>query len=121
MTDPTFRNINRLFGLLFKASKTAPTRNSFDKYYKPSIEINFFNALLDNKPFFYQLVKNKQETSEKLSEMPRNDSKTSGNLLEYSYNKKCYKIIDIDLSRQTNINILQQINFTEKLEEGDGE
>ena len=53
MIDPTFRNINRLFGLLFKASKTAPTRNSFDKYYKPSIEINFFNALLDNKPFFF--------------------------------------------------------------------
>ena len=57
MIDPTFRNINRLFGLLFKASKTAPTRNSFDKYYKPSIEINFFNALLDNKLFFLSTCK----------------------------------------------------------------
>ena len=36
------------------------------------------------------------------------------------YNQNYYKIIGIDLSRQTNTSIPQQINFTGKLEEGDG-
>ena len=32
LIDPTFRNINRLFALLFKNSSNDPTRYSFDKY-----------------------------------------------------------------------------------------
>ena len=33
LIDPTFRNINRLFVLLFKNGDDDPTRNSFGKYY----------------------------------------------------------------------------------------
>ena len=36
------------------------------------------------------------------------------------YDQDYYKLIGIDLSRQTNTNIPQQINFTGKLEEDDG-
>ena len=32
LTDPTFRNINRLFVLSFKNSNDDPTRDSFDQY-----------------------------------------------------------------------------------------
>ena len=39
----------------------------------PLVEIKDFNALIDNKPFFDQPVKNKQEAYEKLIEMSRND------------------------------------------------
>ena len=35
------------------------------------VEINDFNALIDNKSFFDQPAKNKQEAYEKLIEMPR--------------------------------------------------
>ena len=35
----------------------------------------------------------------------------TGNLLDYLYHQKCYKLIGIDLSRQKNETILQQINF----------
>ena len=52
--------------------------------------------------------------------MSRNDDYTTGNLLDYLYHQKYYKLIGFDLSRQTNMNIPQQINFTGKLEEGDG-
>ena len=45
------------------------------------------------------------------------DDYTTSNLLDYMYHQKCYKVIDIDLSRQTNTNIPQQINFVGKLEE----
>ena len=43
-----------------------------------------------------------------------------GNLLDFSYYQNCYNLIDINLSRQTNTNIPQQINFVGKLEEDDG-
>ena len=76
------------------------------------VEIKNFNALIDNKPFFDQPVKNKQEAYEKLIEMPRNDDYTTGNLLDFSYHQYHYELIGIDLSRQTNTNIPQQINFT---------
>ena len=49
-----------------------------------------------------QPVRNKQEAYEKLVKMSINDDYTTGNLLYYLYDQKYYKLIDIDLSRQTN-------------------
>ena len=72
----------------------------------PLVEIKDFNALIDNK---------QQEAYEKLIEMSRNDDCTKGNLLDYLYHQKYYKLIGTDLSRQTNMNISQQINFVGKL------
>ena len=42
-----------------------------------------FNALIDNKLFFDQPVKNKQEAYENLIEMSRYDDYTRGNLLDF--------------------------------------
>ena len=117
LINPTFRNINRLFVLSFKNGNNDPRRDSFDKYYMPLVEIKDFNILIDNKPFFDQPVKNKQEVCEKLIEMSTNDDHTTGNLLDYLYHQNYYKLIGIDLSRQTNSIIHQQINFVGKLEE----
>ena len=50
--------------------------------------------------------------------MSTNNDYTTGNLLDYSYNQNCYKLIGIDLSRQTNANISQEINFTRNLDDG---
>ena len=66
LIDPTFRSINRLFVLLFKNGDDNPTRNYFDKYYIPLVEIKKFNVLAENKPVFDQPVKNKKEAYEKL-------------------------------------------------------
>ena len=59
MTDPTFTNIERLFVFLFKNDDNGPTRDSFNKNYMSLVEIKDFNALIDNKPFFDQSIKNK--------------------------------------------------------------
>ena len=83
------------------------------------VEINDFNALIDNAPIFDQLVKNKQEAHEKLLPMSRNDDWTTRNLLDFSYHQNYYKFVGIDSSRQTNTSISQQINFVKKLEEYD--
>ena len=49
------------------------------------VEINDFMALIDNKPFFYQRVKNKQEAYEELAKMSRSDNYTTANLHTYRY------------------------------------
>ena len=111
-----------MFVLPLKNGNNDPTRFSLDKYYMQFMEIKDFNALIDNKPFFDQPVKKnkKQETYEKLIKISRNNNYTTGNLLDYLSRQNYYKLIGIDLSRQTNTNIPQQINFTGKLEEDDG-
>ena len=76
-----------------------------------------FNTLIDNKPFFDQPVKIKQEAYEKLVEMSRNSYYTTGSLLDCLYHQKYFNLICIDLSRQTNTSIPQEINFTGKLED----
>ena len=68
----------------------------------PLVEIKDFDTLIDNKSFFDQPVKNEQEANEKLVEMSRNNDNTTGNLLDYLYHQKYYKLIGIDLPRQAN-------------------
>ena len=86
-------------------------------YYIQLAEIKDFNALTDNKPLFDHPVKNKQQAYEKLVKMLRNDKYTTRNLLDFSYHQNYYKLIGIDLSRQTNKSIWQQINFVGKIAE----
>ena len=61
--------------------------------------------------FFDQPLKNKQEAYEELIKLSRNDNYTTGNLLDFSYHQNYYKLIGIDLSRQTNMNIREQSNL----------
>ena len=52
--------------------------------------------------------------------MSKNYGYTAGNLLDYLYHQKYYKLIGTDLSRQTNTSISQHINFIGRLEKDEG-
>ena len=115
--DPTSNKVNRLFVLSFGNEDES---FSFSKYYPPKVEIKDFNILIDEKSFFDVPVKNKEETYEKIIEMSKNNDYITGNLLHYEYFSKHYKLIAIDLSKQTeleNLDLKAQINFIRKLEE----
>ena len=49
--------------------------------------------------------------------MSRNNDYTTWGLLDFSYHQNNYKLIGIDLSRQTNTNVPEKIIFTRKLEQ----
>ena len=55
MIDPTFSNINKLFVVSFRNGGKDLTRLSFSRYYMPLVEINSFNAMIDNEPFLINL------------------------------------------------------------------
>ena len=66
------------------------------------------------KAFFDLPVKN-DEAYEKVIDQSNNSDYTTGNLLDYAYYKKHYKLIAIDLRKQTKLKDPQQINFIGKL------
>ena len=96
LIDPTFTNVNRHKG---------------------------FNVLIDGKPFFEIPIKNKEEAYEQIIEMSKNNDYTTGNLLDFEYFSKHYRLIAIDLSKQTeleNPDLERQINFIGRLERNEG-
>ena len=90
------------------------SRYSFSDYYVPKVKVNDFNVLIDGKSFFDLPVKN-DEAYEKVIDQSNNSDYTTGNLLDYTYYKKHYKLIAIDLRKQTKLKDPQQINFIGKL------
>ena len=115
LIDPTFTNVNRLFVLSFSRNNNTDNRDSFSYYYVPNVEIKDFNILIDGKSFFDLSVKNEEETYETIMDMSNNNDYTTGNLLDFAYFKENYRLIAIDLSKQTKLKDPQQISFIGKL------
>ena len=82
--------------------------------------------MIDGKNFFDQPVKNDKVTYENIRKITigQGDDYTTGCLLDYTYFKKYYKMIAIDLSKQQVLDAdpkaIQQINFTANLDRVEG-
>ena len=78
--------------------------------------------MIDGKNFFDQPIKNDKVTYENIRKIAtgRGDDYTTGSLLDYTYFKKYYKMILVDLNKQQALDAdrkaIQQINFTENLD-----
>ena len=98
LIDPTFTNVNRLLVLAY--GQVNNDRQSFSQFYLPKVMIKDHNVIIDKLAFFDLLIKNEEEAYEKIIDISRNIEYTTGNLLDYDYFKKYYKLIAIDLSKQ---------------------
>ena len=118
LIDPTFTNVNRLLVLAYQ---TADDRQSFSQFYLPKVMVKDFNIIIDKLAFFYLPIQTEEEVYKKIMDISINDKYTTGNLLDYDYFKKYYKLIAIDLSKQQllqeNEDLIQQINFIGRLTE----
>ena len=118
LIDPTFTNVNRLFVLAYR---TADDRQSFSQFYLPRVMVKDGNVIIDKLSFFSMPLKTEEEAYEKVIDISRNNEYTTGNLLDYDYFKKRYKLITIDLSKQQelqeNEDLIQQISFIGRLAE----
>ena len=121
LIDPTFTNVNRLFVLAYQ---NVDDRQSYDEFYLPKVMVKDYNVIIDKLAFFDLPIKTEEEAkklNENIIDISRNNEFTTGNLLDYDYYKKYYKLIAIDLSKQQvlqeNEDLIQQINFIGKLEE----
>ena len=118
LIDATFTNVNRLFVLTYQ---NADDRQLFSQFYLPNVMVKDYNVIIDKLAFFDLPIKTEEEAYEKIIDISKNNEYTTGNLLDYDYFKKHYKLIAIDLSKQQvlqeNEDLIQQINFIGKLEE----
>ena len=97
LIDHTFTNVNRLFVLAYR---TADDRQLFSQFYLPNVMVKDYNVIIDKLVFFDLSIKTEEEAYEKIIDISRNNENTTGNLLDYDYYKKYYKLIAIDLSKQ---------------------
>ena len=78
-----------------------------------------YNVIIDKLAFFDLPIKTEEEAYEKIIDISRNNEYSTGNLLDYDYFKKYYKLIATDLSKQKvlqeNEDLIQQINFIGRL------
>ena len=78
--------------------------------------------MIDGKNFFDQPINNMIKTYENIRKITigQGDDYTTGCLLDYTYFKKYYKMIAVDLSKQQALDAdpkaIQQINFTANLD-----
>ena len=123
LIDPTLTRVNRRFVLSFERIEENNVKKDpryfFSHYYVLNAEIKDFSVLIRGKSFFDLPVKNEEDAYEKIIEMSRNNDYTTGNLLDFAYFKENYRLIAIDLSKQTKLKDPQQINFIGKLENQD--
>ena len=118
LIDPKFTNVNRLFVLAYQ---TADDTQSFSQFYLPRVMVKDFHVVIDKLAFFDLSTKTEEEAYEKIIDISRNNEYTTGNLLDYDYFKKDYKLTAIDLSKQEvlqeNEDLIRQINFIGRLEQ----
>ena len=114
----SFQGVNRHFVLAFQNDNE---RTSNKRYYIPNVEIKDYNVMINGKNFFDQPVKNDKATCENIRKINigQGDDYTTGCLLDYTYFRKYYKMIAINLSKQQVLDAdpkaIQQINFTPNL------
>ena len=99
LIDPAFTNVNRLFVLAY-GQRDNNDRQSFSQFYLPNVMVKDYNVIIDKLAFFDLPIKIEEEAYEKIIDISRNHEYTTGNLLDYDYFKKYYKLIAIDLSKQ---------------------
>ena len=121
LIDPTFTNVNRLFVLAYQVdANNNDDRQSFSQFYLPRVMVKDFNVIIDKLAFFDLPIKNEEEAYEKIIDVSKNNEYITGNLLDYDYFEKYYKLIAIDLSKQQvlqeNKDLMEQINFIGRLE-----
>ena len=114
LIDPTFTNVNKLFVLEYQ---NVDDRQSYDEFYLPKVMIKDYNVIIDKLAFFDLPIKTEEEAYEKIIDISRNNEYTTGNLLDYDYFKKYYRLIAINLNKQQvlqeNKDLIQQIILLE--------
>ena len=97
LIDRIFTKVSRLFVLLFA------TNDKGDRKLMKKVSLTYQQKM-------------KKTLKKKINEMSGNNDYTTGNLSDFAYFKGNYRLIAIDLSKQTNLKDPQQINFISSIE-----
>ena len=127
--DTSFKGVKRLFVLAFNnTTVTVPNnpinntnnrnlKNNHQKYFLPRVNITNYNVRIDGRNFYDQPINDliKQHSEIRKTATGQGDDYTTGCLLDYQYFKVHYNLIEVDLSKQKELDAdsraIQQIQF----------
>ena len=107
-----------MFVLAFdNAAANRATRNGFQKYYLPRIDLKKYNVIIDGRNFYDNPILSDIEKYTELKKLTigKGEDYTTGCLLDYDYFKKHYRLVAVDLPKQKELDAypraIQQIEF----------
>ena len=118
--DACFQGVNRLFVLAFDNTNNGDNkveRDSHRKYFLPRVDITNYNLLIDGRNFYDQPINDQIKKYDEIRKIAtgKEDDYTTGCLLDYQYFKDHYQLIEVDLSKQKELDAdpraIQQIEF----------
>ena len=115
--DPSLQGANRLFVMAYSRVDGQPTRNGQQKYYLPRIDLNKYNVIIHGRNFYDNPIESNIEKYRELKKVMigKGEDYTTGSLLDYNYFNKHYKLVAVDLSKQTELDAypraIQQTEF----------
>ena len=92
-------------------------KNNHQKYFLPRVNITNYNVRIDGRNFYDQPINDliKQHSEIRKTTTGQGDDYTTGCLLDYQYFKVRYNLIEVDLSKQKELDAdsraIQQIQF----------
>ena len=88
--------------MAYSTEANQPTRNGYQKYYLPRIDLKKYNVIIDGRNFYDNPVENNSEKYRELKKamIGKGEDYTTGSLLDYNYFINHYKLIAVDLSKQ---------------------
>ena len=135
LLDASFQGVNRLLALAFNNVFNTTTttagvvndnvnrvkRDSYRKYYLPRVNINNYNVMINGRNFYDQQIGDEITKYDEIRKIAlgKGDDYSTGCLLDFSYFRKNYQLIAIDLSKQKELDAdpraIQQIEFKDEL------
>ena len=99
LTDSVFQGVNILSVLHFKVEDGW---ESYKQYHLPTLEIKDSNVMIDGRNLLDQPIKNDLKAYDNIRKIVtgQGNDYTTEYLLDYSYSKNYYKLIEIDLRKQ---------------------
>ena len=121
LLDASYQRVKRLFVLTYDntAGNNQVSIDSYKKYFLPRVKTEI-TIEIDGRNFYDQPINDsiKQYDEVRKISTGQGDDYTTGCLLDYSYFKKIYRLIAVDLSKQKTLDadplVIQQIIFTGK-------
>ena len=103
--DPSFQGVNRLFVMAYNRANGQPTRSGQQKYHLPRIDLEKYNVIIDGRNFYDNPIESDIEKYRELKKVMIGEGEdyTTGSLLDFNYFDKHYKLVAVDLSKQTEL------------------
>ena len=115
--DLSFHGVNRLFAMAYNRANGQPTRNGQRKYYLPKIDLEKYNVIIDGRNFYDNPIESDIEKYRELKTVMigKGEDYTTGSLFDFNYFDKQYKLVEVDLPKQKELDAypraIEQIEF----------